>query len=81
MNLEAYEVGDRLHLLFEYCIRLFKESTIRRFSRYFLAVAAAVLEDPAQTISGIDIISKQEKDKINAEIQKSRDDISIEFNF
>ena len=81
MNLEAYEVGDSIHLLFEYCIRLFTETTIRRFSRYFLAVAAAVVENPGQTISAVDIISDEEKEKISAGIQKSRDTIDIQFNF
>ncbi len=81
INLEAYEVSDHLHLVLEYCTRLFKPATIQRFGRYFKTIAAAVTKNPGQKIADIQVISEEEKIKIDTGIRDSRENIQIEFDF
>ncbi|MCP5053859.1 MAG: amino acid adenylation domain-containing protein, partial [bacterium] len=64
LTLNGTEAADELFLSFEYCTRLFKEETIRRFINYFNTVAAAVLENPDGKISGISIITPEEKKQV-----------------
>jgi amino acid adenylation domain-containing protein len=59
------EEDDRgLSFTVEYCTRLFKEETIKRFVRYFKRIAAAVLKDPGIGIAGIEIVTDEEKKQL-----------------
>ncbi|UCH96779.1 MAG: amino acid adenylation domain-containing protein, partial [Candidatus Aminicenantes bacterium] len=54
-------VEEKLHFAVEYCIKLFKESTIQRFVGYFKKVLRSVLKNAGQKLSAIEIISDTEK--------------------
>jgi acyl transferase domain-containing protein/acyl carrier protein len=45
ITLYGIEIGGRLFFAFEYCTKLFKKETIRRFIDYFKDIAAAVIEN------------------------------------
>ncbi|MCP4984960.1 MAG: AMP-binding protein, partial [Colwellia sp.] len=47
-----------------YCTRLFKAETIDRFMTYFMTIGAAVLENPDQRISEIEMLPEAEKRQI-----------------
>jgi len=58
--------GDQkeLHYCFEYCTKLFKDTTITRFIDYFKQVVSSVLQDSAIKLADIEIIPNNEKQKI-----------------
>ena len=62
--LQAYESGESLTLVFEYSTKLFKEKTIQRFAGYFKNLVNAVLADTEKKISEIELLSKEEKDRL-----------------
>jgi amino acid adenylation domain-containing protein len=64
LTLNGSESGEHLSFFFEYCTKLFKKETIQRFIDYFKKIVSAVIHDPGQKISGIEIISKEEKKQI-----------------
>jgi amino acid adenylation domain-containing protein len=55
---------QELHLSFEYCTKLFKETTITRFIDYFKQVVSSVLQHPGIKLMDIEIIPDDEKQKI-----------------
>ncbi|MGE5343370.1 MAG: non-ribosomal peptide synthase/polyketide synthase [Candidatus Omnitrophota bacterium] len=64
MAFYSVEAGERIHFMLEYCIELFKESTIRRFIGYLKNIVHVVGENPAIRIGAIDILSEGEKEDI-----------------
>jgi tyrocidine synthetase-3 len=64
LELHAFESEDRLNFSFYFCTTLYKEETVKRFSEYFKRIAAAVIERPDQQIFEIDIVSREEKEKL-----------------
>jgi tyrocidine synthetase-3 len=58
------EDGDKLYFIFEYCTRLFKKETIKRFITYFRNIVTAVLNGMEQRISAIDILSRNEREQL-----------------
>ncbi|MCP4156183.1 MAG: AMP-binding protein, partial [bacterium] len=64
LTLNATEEGNILSLNFEYCTKIFKEATIRRFITYLKGIMQAVTEAPHQKISEIEIITEEEKTQI-----------------
>jgi len=62
--LQCFETEEKLCFILEYCTSLFKEDTIRRFVEYFRKVASDVVECPDAKISGIEIISAEEKKQV-----------------
>jgi amino acid adenylation domain-containing protein len=64
LTLNAIESDEKLSLSFEYCAKLFKEESIHRFVNYFLEITAAVLENPGNKLSEIEILSNEEKRRI-----------------
>ena len=64
LTLNGSETGERLSFFFEYSTKLFKKETIQRFIDYFKKIVSAVIRDPGKRISGIEIISKEEKKQI-----------------
>jgi len=64
LNLEGFEIGDRLELEFQYRTKLFKEETIIRFSRYFKTLISEILENPGQKIGDIELLSKEEREQL-----------------
>ncbi len=67
LSLIAVEGVSRLHFTFEYCTKLFKEETVTRFVHYFKKIISAVVGNPELEISGITIITEEEKKRILVE--------------
>ncbi|UCH95165.1 MAG: SDR family NAD(P)-dependent oxidoreductase, partial [Candidatus Aminicenantes bacterium] len=61
------------HLLFkvEYCTKLFKEESVRRFINYFKEIVSLVLKNPQIKLSGIEIIPQEEKNQILYDFNKT----------
>ncbi|UCH95170.1 MAG: amino acid adenylation domain-containing protein [Candidatus Aminicenantes bacterium] len=64
MTLYAEEIEHDLCFKLEYDIQLFKETTIKRFIGYFKKIISEVLAHPHKKISGIEMITKEEKEQI-----------------
>jgi len=64
LNMTCIESEEELICSLEYCTKLFKNETINGFAIYFQQILAAVLENPNQKISRIEIITAEEKKKI-----------------
>jgi amino acid adenylation domain-containing protein len=64
ITLSAREAGDSISFDFDYCTGLFRKETIQRFAEYFIAVAAKVATGTDIKISGIEILSANEKDHL-----------------
>jgi len=64
LSLTCLESNEKLLCNFEYCTKLFKQDTIERFIIYFQKIVSAVLENSAQKIYEIEIITAEEKRQI-----------------
>ncbi|MCP5106333.1 MAG: AMP-binding protein, partial [bacterium] len=64
ISLYALENKNIVDFSLEYCTKLFNKDTIRRFISYFKNITAAVIEDPSQKISRIELLSPAEKQQI-----------------
>ncbi|MCX6584835.1 MAG: amino acid adenylation domain-containing protein, partial [Candidatus Aminicenantes bacterium] len=62
--LTCIESEEKAVCTFDYCTKLFKEETIRRFTAYFRQVVSAIIEDRNREISYIEIITAEEKEQI-----------------
>ncbi len=80
MTFHGGEAGELILFEIEYCTRLFKEETMKSFSRYFKHIVTVVLEDPEQTIEGIDIISSSESSEIISRIREKNEELDIDFD-
>ncbi|UCH98131.1 MAG: AMP-binding protein, partial [Candidatus Aminicenantes bacterium] len=63
ITLIAAEVGDRLRIYLEYCIKLFKKETIAGFICYFNKILSSMVQ-PGIKIGEIEIISEENKKQI-----------------
>ncbi|UCH92358.1 MAG: amino acid adenylation domain-containing protein [Candidatus Aminicenantes bacterium] len=72
MTLHAAETEENLYLTFEYCTKLFKETTIERFIRYFKNLISSVLQDIKRNLSDIEIISEEEKMQLLFDFNNTR---------
>jgi polyketide synthase PksJ len=61
---QAIEVSDRMDCSFEYCTKLFKKETIKRFINYFKKTIASLSQNPGQKLSRVEIITGEEKREI-----------------
>ncbi|HLP59141.1 MAG TPA: amino acid adenylation domain-containing protein, partial [Candidatus Deferrimicrobium sp.] len=64
LTLIVVEVEEKLQLTFEYSKELFKPETIERFIFYFKNIARSVVENKNRTISDLEILSEEEKNRI-----------------
>ncbi|HLP58795.1 MAG TPA: amino acid adenylation domain-containing protein, partial [Candidatus Deferrimicrobium sp.] len=64
LEINAWEVGPGLKIVFGYCTELFKKETIERFIIYFKKIIAIAAQEPGIRISDIEIISEEEKKRI-----------------
>ncbi|MCP4214293.1 MAG: AMP-binding protein, partial [bacterium] len=67
LTLHAFDTGEELFFTFEYCGRLFKAETIRRFIAYFNKTVTDLLADPHKKPAELEIISEAEKQRILVE--------------
>jgi len=71
LTLNAIDIGERVHLSFEYCTRLFKPVTIQRFISYFKNILKELSVNPGQNLSQIEIVPREERDRILYEFNKT----------
>ncbi len=64
LSLYAFKTDERLFFSFNYCKRLFKKETIDRLIRYYKKIVSSIVENPDITLSEIDIISEEERNRI-----------------
>jgi len=64
LTLIAIEIKDHLEFIFEYCTAIFKEETVRRFTGFFKKAVSFILENVSIKISGIELISGEEKKRV-----------------
>jgi amino acid adenylation domain-containing protein len=62
--LHTFEKNETFYFAFEYSTRLYKKETIERFVVYFKKILSSVMENPDKNISGIEIISDEEKNRL-----------------
>ncbi|MCU0287507.1 MAG: amino acid adenylation domain-containing protein, partial [Acidobacteria bacterium] len=67
LTLTAVDFGERVHLSFEYCTRLFKPGTIERFIAYFKKIVEELSVNIDQNVSAIEIITQAERERILSE--------------
>ncbi|MCP5053031.1 MAG: amino acid adenylation domain-containing protein, partial [bacterium] len=64
ITLIAAETGEGLFFEWEYCTKLFKETTTQRFIKYFKKIISLVIEAPHTQISQIELLTGEEKKRI-----------------
>ncbi|MFC2145725.1 amino acid adenylation domain-containing protein [Acidobacteriota bacterium] len=64
LTLDVYETKENLFFKFEYCTKLFKQETIKRFGNYLKKIVAAIIENPGIPLGNIEIISAEEKHRL-----------------
>ncbi|MGD2090255.1 MAG: amino acid adenylation domain-containing protein [Candidatus Aminicenantes bacterium] len=72
ISLIAEVIEEGLSIDVEYCTRLFREKTIRRFISYFKTAADKVIKEPVKKISDIEIITVEEKRGILYEFNETK---------
>jgi amino acid adenylation domain-containing protein len=74
--LNSVEHKGKIYLLFEYCTRLFKRSTIERFIKYFKEIALSISRDPNEKIVDIDIMPREERNQVLSEFNRTQREYS-----
>ncbi len=64
LTLICIEMAGQLYCTLEYSTILLKQDTVQKFTHYFQKVLSSLLENPAQQISQVEIISLEEKEQI-----------------
>jgi len=64
LRMDCVDKPGDMPIRMEYCTKLFKAETIKRFFGYIKKIVAGVIEDPNARISDIEILSKEEKEQI-----------------
>jgi amino acid adenylation domain-containing protein len=72
LTLAGIEAGDSLFFTLEYCTKLFKETTVERFIRYFKKIVSSVPEAPDQQLAEIEILSKEERRELLFDFNDTR---------
>ncbi|MCP4153521.1 MAG: AMP-binding protein, partial [bacterium] len=71
MTLGCIDTGERLLFDIEYCRKLFKKETIKKFTAYFKRTLAHIVEEPREKISSIEVLSPEEKSLIIREFNNT----------
>ncbi|MCP5054886.1 MAG: amino acid adenylation domain-containing protein, partial [bacterium] len=64
ITFRGVKVGGAVHFTVVYCTALYKGETIKRFITYFKRILNEMVNNPVQRLSAIDYISREEKDQI-----------------
>jgi len=72
------KAAGNLLFLVEYSTKLFKESTIHRFIRYFKNTAVGVAGEPAVKISELELMSEEEREEILVDFNNTKTDYPAE---
>ena len=62
--LTAIEIDNGIFFEIEYCTRLFNEETIKSLGRHFVNILSQIAEFPYKTISEIELLDDEEKNKL-----------------
>ncbi len=81
LSLNGVETAEHLLFSFEYCTKLFKKETIQRLITYFKKIVSSVTSDINRNISGIEIISKEEKKQILFEFNNTKKSLARDKNY
>ncbi|MCP4149188.1 MAG: amino acid adenylation domain-containing protein, partial [bacterium] len=57
----AITAGKHMTCAVEYCTKLFKKETVKRFIGYFREIISATINNPEQKLSDMEILSKEER--------------------
>ncbi|MCP5046251.1 MAG: amino acid adenylation domain-containing protein, partial [bacterium] len=74
LTLEGGESKSGLSFTFEYNTKLFKHETIQRFSRYFKRLLSQSLDRPRAKITGLEILSPEEKHQVLTDFNQTQRD-------
>ncbi|UCH97724.1 MAG: amino acid adenylation domain-containing protein, partial [Candidatus Aminicenantes bacterium] len=74
LMLVVKEAGESLWFCFEYSRKLFKHETIKRYVDYFKRILSGILENREAKISGLEIISPEEKNRLLLDFNQRRTD-------
>lgn len=80
LTMKCFKDGEYLSILYEYCVKLFRKETIKKFINYSRKIVETVIKNPDIQIKEIDIISKEEKEKMNERIISSKQKVFADFN-
>jgi amino acid adenylation domain-containing protein len=72
MTFTVVESDDQMILQVMYARKLFKETTIRRIINYFDNILVTILRDSSVKISGIEIMSAEEKERVAEKMKNER---------
>ncbi|MBB5194994.1 non-ribosomal peptide synthetase [Anaerocolumna cellulosilytica] len=70
LKLQGREEGNILTMEFEYCTKLFKDSTIKRFQDMYIHILNQILKKPDSRLADVEITSEYEKQKILYEFNR-----------
>ncbi|MCU0290148.1 MAG: condensation domain-containing protein, partial [Acidobacteria bacterium] len=73
LTLFAVDMGEDFLFTFEYCTELFKKETIDRFIAYFKNIIRSIIEDPAQRIGDLEMLSDAEKHRLLVEFNDTKE--------
>ena len=80
LTMKCFNDGEHLTILYEYCTKLFKRDTIKKFINYSRKIIETVIKNPDIQIDEIDILSKEEKKRLNEGIISSKKKVFADFN-
>ena len=58
------QINNKFYVNFEYCIDLFRKETVEIFMKHYVEILKNISEDTNMLISNIDMMSKEEKNKV-----------------
>jgi len=81
LTLIAREREEDVTFSIEYCTKLFRKETIRRYGQYFKKIVSAVIADRNQKISQIRIITDEEKKQVLFEFNHTKTPLVRDKNY
>jgi amino acid adenylation domain-containing protein/thioester reductase-like protein len=75
ITFQGEEINRMIYFAVDFCTKLYKAETIKRFIIYFKKITLSVVENPGQKISSLDIISPEEKRRILSDLNNT----SVEY--
>ncbi|NRT44807.1 amino acid adenylation domain-containing protein/non-ribosomal peptide synthase protein (TIGR01720 family) [Clostridium beijerinckii] len=74
MTLNAIENDEKINLSIQYCTKLFKEETIKRFINHYLNILKVIIENREIELKEMDILSEEERNQILYEFNDTKAD-------
>ncbi|NIM11554.1 MAG: amino acid adenylation domain-containing protein, partial [Candidatus Aminicenantes bacterium] len=81
LTLNGREDREGLYFSFQYCTELFKEKTIQRFISFFKQIISSVIQDRNRPISGIEIITAEEKKQVLFDFNNTKTPLVRDKNY